>query len=72
MVAMEPPVGFDAASIRAKKSEVFAAMPAVAPESAVRGQYAAGSVLGEAVNAYRDDPNVAVEFHGRNLCRDET
>src|SRR3984957_8287673 len=31
MVAMEPPVGFDAASIRSKKAEVFAAMPAVTP-----------------------------------------
>jgi Glucose-6-phosphate dehydrogenase, C-terminal domain len=27
LVAMEPPVGFDAASVRTKKVEVFAAMP---------------------------------------------
>ncbi len=38
MVAMEPPVGFDAAAIRDKKAEVFAAMPAIKPERAVRGQ----------------------------------
>jgi glucose-6-phosphate 1-dehydrogenase len=59
MVAMEPPVGFDAASIRTKKAEVFAAMPAVKPSRAVRGQYGIGSVLGEHVNAYRKEPNVA-------------
>jgi glucose-6-phosphate 1-dehydrogenase len=59
MVAMEPPVNFDAASIRAKKAEVFAAMPAAKPARAVRGQYGAGAVLGKQVNAYRQEPNVA-------------
>jgi glucose-6-phosphate 1-dehydrogenase len=44
MVAMEPPTGFDAASIRTKKAEVFAAMPAVEPARAVRGQYGGGAV----------------------------
>jgi len=61
MVAMEPPVGFDAASIRAKKAEVFSAMPVVDPAAAVRGQYAAGTVLGKAVKAYRQEPNVAAD-----------
>ncbi len=59
MVAMEPPAGFDAASIRTKKTEVFAAMPAVKPAQAVRGQYGAGTALGKAVRAYRQEPNVA-------------
>jgi glucose-6-phosphate 1-dehydrogenase len=59
MVAMEPPTGFDAAAIRAKKAELFAAMPAVMPERAVRGQYGAGTVLGSHVNAYRQEPHVA-------------
>src|SRR6478609_5793512 len=59
MVAMEPPTGFDAASIRTKKADVFAAMPAVKPAQAVRGQYGAGTVLGKPVNAYRNEPNVA-------------
>ncbi len=59
MVAMEPPTGFDAASIRTKKAEVFAAMPAVKPAQAVRGQYGAGLVLGKKVQAYRREPNVA-------------
>jgi glucose-6-phosphate 1-dehydrogenase len=61
MVAMEPPTGFDAASIRTKKAEVFAAMPAVKPALAVRGQYGAGTVLGERVNAYRNERNVAAD-----------
>jgi glucose-6-phosphate 1-dehydrogenase len=61
MVAMEPPTGFDANAIRDKKAELFAAMPAVRPARAVRGQYAAGVVLGQKVNAYRDEPNVAAD-----------
>jgi glucose-6-phosphate 1-dehydrogenase len=61
MVAMEPPTGFDAASIRTKKAEVFAAMPAVKPAQAVRGQYGAGTVLSKPVNAYRNEPNVAAD-----------
>ena len=59
MVAMEPPVGFDAASIQTKKAEVFAAMPAVKPAQAVRGQYGVGRVLGKKAKAYRSEPKVA-------------
>ena len=59
MVAMEPPVGFGDAAIRTKKADVFAAMPAAMLDQAVRGQYAAGEVLGKQVNAYRDEPDVA-------------
>jgi glucose-6-phosphate 1-dehydrogenase len=59
MVAMEPPTGFDAAAIRAKKAEVFAAIPAINPDRAVRGQYGAGTVLGKARKAYRQEPKVA-------------
>ena len=61
MVAMEPPVGFDEAAIRTKKADVFAAMPAVTPEMAVRGQYGAGSVLGKPAKPYRDEPDVAAD-----------
>lgn len=61
MLAMEPPVGFDAASIRTKKAEVFAAMPDVKPAQAVRGQYGAGTVLGKQMNAYRKEPKVATD-----------
>jgi glucose-6-phosphate 1-dehydrogenase len=59
MVAMEPPTGFDAATIRSKKVEVLAAMPAIKPAAAVRGQYGAGTVLGKKAKAYRHEPNVA-------------
>ena len=59
MVAMEPPTGFDASSIRNKKAEVFTAMQAVKPDRAVRGQYRGGTVLGKAAKAYRDEPDVA-------------
>ena len=61
MVAMEPPTGFDAAAIRTKKAEVFAAMPAIKPARAVRGQYGAGKVLGKKVKAYRQEPDVAAD-----------
>jgi glucose-6-phosphate 1-dehydrogenase len=59
MVAMEPPVGFDEASIRSKKADVFAAMPAVDPAKVVRGQYGAGTVAGKPVKAYRAEPRVS-------------
>ncbi len=59
MVAMEPPGGFNSASIRQKKAEVFAAMRPVRPELAVRAQYGAGTALGKYVPAYREEPNVA-------------
>ncbi len=59
MIAMEPPVCFDADEIRNKKAEVFGAMPAVQPERAVRGQYGGGRVLGKDVRAYRGEPDVA-------------
>src|SRR6187402_1826913 len=59
LVAMEPPVGFDDASIRIKKADVFAAMPAVQPAQVVRGQYGPGTVQGKSVKAYRQEPDVA-------------
>jgi glucose-6-phosphate 1-dehydrogenase len=59
LVAMEPPAGFDAASILARKADVLAAIPAATQERAVRGQYGPGSVKGKALKAYRDEPDVA-------------
>jgi glucose-6-phosphate 1-dehydrogenase len=59
MVAMEPPVCFDAATIRAKKAEVLAAISAVAPYRAVRGQYGAGEVLGRSAKPYRQEADVS-------------
>ena len=61
MVAMEPPVCFEADEIRGKKAEVFEAMKSVSPEHAVRGQYGAGQVLGKQVSGYRQEPDVAAD-----------
>jgi glucose-6-phosphate 1-dehydrogenase len=63
MTAMEPPISFEAEAVRAKKAEVIEAIEALTPEralqDAVRGQYAAGTVLGQKVRAYRQEPDVA-------------
>jgi glucose-6-phosphate 1-dehydrogenase len=63
MTAMEPPISFDADTVRAKKAEVIQAIhpldSAAALRNAVRGQYDAGIVLGKPVRKYRDEPDVA-------------
>ncbi|HEY0105211.1 MAG TPA: glucose-6-phosphate dehydrogenase, partial [Rhizomicrobium sp.] len=59
MVAMEPPVGFDEASVRSKKADVFKAMRPVSPRDVVRGQYVAGEVQAKRVKAYRDEDDVS-------------
>jgi glucose-6-phosphate 1-dehydrogenase len=59
MMAMEPPVSFDAEDIRAKKAEMFRAVHPVTLADAVRGQYDAGVVGGQNVAAYRQEPNVS-------------
>ena len=65
MTAMEPPISFDADAVRSKKAEVIAAIRPMTPDQAltdaVRGQYAAGTVLGHPVRAYRNEPNVAAD-----------
>jgi glucose-6-phosphate 1-dehydrogenase len=55
MVAMEPPAGFDAKSVRNRKADVFAALRSVQPDDAVRGQYGPGP---DAI-AYRQEKDVA-------------
>ncbi|SRR5579875_375983 len=63
MTAMEPPISFDADAVRAKKAEVIHAIRPLKPgrvlKDVVRGQYDAGTVLGKAVRAYRQEPDVA-------------
>ena len=59
MVAMEPPVSFDAEDIRAKKAELFKAIQPLALTDVVRGQYDAGTVQDASVPAYRKEPNVS-------------
>jgi glucose-6-phosphate 1-dehydrogenase len=59
MIAMEPPAGFDARSVRNRKADVFAALSALTEDDAVRGQYGPGTVLRETVPPYRAEPDVA-------------
>ena len=63
LVAMEPPVSYNADEIRNKKVDVLRAIQPVLPDRvhkyAVRGQYGSGWIRGERVNAYRCEPDVA-------------
>ena len=69
MVAMEPPVNFEANEIRNKKVAVLNAIRKISKEEvrdyAVRGQYSEGWMKGEKVKGYRQeekvDPNSDVE-----------
>lgn len=62
LTAMEPPVTFDADAVRDKKIEVWRSIrPIKADDIAshvVRGQYAAGTIDGEAVHGYKDEQGV--------------
>ncbi len=63
MIAIEPPLSFDADHIRDKKTEAFQSITVQsideACENSVRGQYGAGEVLGKPAAAYRNEPDVA-------------
>jgi glucose-6-phosphate 1-dehydrogenase len=63
LTAMEPPVTFDAESVREEKVKVLKAVRPIpedgVKEYAVRGQYARGWVFGEEVEGYREEGDVA-------------
>ena len=63
MLAMEPPISFEADAVRDKKQEVLMAVRPLSGEAVlretVRAQYAEGTVRGRAVRSYRGEPNVA-------------
>jgi glucose-6-phosphate 1-dehydrogenase len=63
LTAMEPPVSFKANAVRDEQAKVLHAIQCPTPEEAarraVRGQYDAGQIDGQAVPAYRSEPNVA-------------
>jgi glucose-6-phosphate 1-dehydrogenase len=63
VVAMEPPARLEADALRDEKVKVLRSIRPISPESvgahAVRAQYAAGVVHGQAVPGYRDEPGVA-------------
>ncbi|HLW47965.1 MAG TPA: glucose-6-phosphate dehydrogenase [bacterium] len=62
LVAMEPPVSFDADEVRTKKTDVLRAvrpLTAGVDASAVRGQYGPGRMDGAPVPGYREEPGIA-------------
>jgi glucose-6-phosphate 1-dehydrogenase len=61
LTAMEPPVSFDAEAIRTEKAKVFRAVHPLTPADVVRAQYDSGVIDGQAVAAYRAEPNVSPE-----------
>ncbi|MBS1611276.1 MAG: glucose-6-phosphate dehydrogenase [Bacteroidetes bacterium] len=62
LVAMEPPVSFNAEEVRNRKVDVMNAIRRIKPESvnkyAVRGQYGEGWTHGKKVKGYRQEPDV--------------
>ncbi len=62
MIAMEPPVTFDADEIRSKKVDVLHALRKFSKDEmhkhAVRGQYGPGWIEGRKVQGYREEPGV--------------
>jgi glucose-6-phosphate 1-dehydrogenase len=62
MIAMEPPLSFDANEIRNKKADVLNAVRKLTSDNidalAVRGQYSDGNVNGQHVDGYRQEEKV--------------
>jgi glucose-6-phosphate 1-dehydrogenase len=62
LTAMEPPVAFDADSVREQKVQVFRSIRPMSfqqvVENTVRGQYGPGWIGGSAVPGYRQEPGV--------------
>ena len=63
LVAMEPPVAYDADAVRDEKVKVLRAIRPIYPNEVdhyvIRGQYGAGSVSGRPITGYRDERGVA-------------
>ncbi len=62
-LAMEPPISFEADSVRDEKAKILRAIQPLSPEEVltrtVRGQYGEGTIGGRRVPAYRSEPKVA-------------
>jgi glucose-6-phosphate 1-dehydrogenase len=58
LTAMEPPIDFDADSVRNEKVKVLRSLHTPGPKNVVRGQYGPGFVEGEEVPGYREEPGV--------------
>ena len=79
LIAMEPPVAFDADSVREQKVQVFRAIPPMTVDEVakrtVRGQYGQGELDGKKVPGYRQEPGVAPQsnietYAALELCVD--
>jgi len=62
LTAMEPPIGFDADSVREEKVQVLKSIRRLKPEEVkertARGQYTSGQIDGEQVKGYKEEDNV--------------
>jgi glucose-6-phosphate 1-dehydrogenase len=62
LIAMEPPSSLSANGVRDEKIKAMQSVRALAPDAiaelAVRGQYGPGTVLGDTVPGYREEPGV--------------
>src|ERR1700683_5021212 len=62
LTAMEPPIAFDADSVREQKVQVFRSVRPMSVEDVtrftVRGQYGSGVIDGKQVPGYREEPGV--------------
>jgi glucose-6-phosphate 1-dehydrogenase len=67
LTAMEPPISFEADAVRDKQAEILHAVTPPPPETIlqtmVRGQYGPGTVDGEKLLGYREEPQVAPDSH---------
>jgi glucose-6-phosphate 1-dehydrogenase len=75
LLAMEPPSAFEAEAIRDEKAKLLHVINPVDPARVVRGQYAAGTIDGRSVRAYRDEEGTAGDsttetFAALELCVD--
>jgi glucose-6-phosphate 1-dehydrogenase len=65
LIAMEPPVSFEADEVRNRKVDVLNALRKINPEEvhkyAVRGQYGEGWIRGKKVKGYRKEPDVKMD-----------
>jgi glucose-6-phosphate 1-dehydrogenase len=63
LTTMEPPVSFEANTVRDEQTKVLRAVQIPTPEDVLsrtaRGQYGEGAIGNERVPGYRDEPNVA-------------
>lgn len=72
MIAMEPPVAFEANAIRDEKVKVLRTIrpleETLIDRSFVRGQYGAGTIGGQAVRGYREEPDVPGDSPTPTFC----